>query len=191
MDQIIPNMGYVCAFHLTIPDYPCRFFRANFCCLVKPMLRRLCRFLVYWHGSIIGIASSIDSTALTTPPKSNLTWQEIMKSLVIGKKTPQELKQMSLHWSGVFLVGFGIGALFTGPLSEKHGRSPVIISGLSVYLLCIMASSLAPNVGSQLIFRFLAGFFASVPSTIGSAIVGDLWSCKDRMYTFPIFVNAA
>ena len=191
MDQIISNMGYVCASHLTIPEFPCRFFRVNFFFLVKPMLRRSCRFLVYWHGSIVGIASSIDSAALTTPPKSNLTWHEITKSLVIGKKSPQELQQINLQQLGVFLVGFGIGALFTGPLSEKHGRSPVIIGGLSLYLLCIMVSSFAPNVGSQLVFRFLAGFFASVPSTIGSAIVGDLWSCEDRMYTFPIFVNAA
>lgn len=41
------------------------------------------RFLVYLHGSTVGIASSIDSAALTTP-RDDFSWYEIMKSLTIG-----------------------------------------------------------------------------------------------------------
>lgn len=58
-------------------------------------------------------------------------------------------------------------------------------------MICIMASSLSPNIGFQLTFRFLAGFFGSAPLTCGGASIGDLWSPVERIYTFPVFANAA
>lgn len=93
--------------------------------------------------------------------------------------------------SGLFLIGFGFGALFAGPLSESVGRNTVFIGSWTLYMLCVMASSLSPNIGFQLSFRFAAGFFGSAPLTCGGASIGDLWSPMERIYTFPVFANAA
>ena len=54
-----------------------------------------------------------------------------------------------------------------------------------------MASGLAPNIGAQLAFRFLGGFFGSTPLTCAGGSISDLWSPMERVYAFPIFANAA
>lgn len=67
----------------------------------------------------------------------------------------------------------------------------MFIGGWSLYAFCMMVSSLAEHIALQLTFRLLAGFFGSVPLTLGAATIGDLWSPEDRMYAFPAFANAA
>lgn len=58
-------------------------------------------------------------------------------------------------------------------------------------MIFIMASALAPNIGAQLVFRFIAGFFGSTPLTCAGGSISDLWSPMERVYAFPVFANAA
>jgi MFS family permease len=67
----------------------------------------------------------------------------------------------------------------------------VYIATLSLYMVFIMASALAPNIGAQLAFRFLAGFFGSTPLTCAGGSISDLWSPMERVFAFPVFANAA
>ena len=93
--------------------------------------------------------------------------------------------------TGIFLIGFGVGALFAGPVSETIGRNPVYIATLSLYMIFIMASALAPNIGAQLAFRFIAGFFAATPLVCAGGSISRLWNPMERVYAFPVFANAA
>ncbi|KAL2063303.1 hypothetical protein VTL71DRAFT_5108 [Oculimacula yallundae] len=125
-------------------------------------------------GFIVGFASSIDSAALTQAAEE-FGVSEVAESLA----------------TGLFLIGFGVGALFAGPISETVGRNPVYIVTLAIYMIWIMASALAPNFAAQLIFRFLAGFFGSTPLTCAGGSISDLWDPMERVYAFPVFANAA
>ncbi|KAL9596374.1 MAG: hypothetical protein Q9219_005852 [cf. Caloplaca sp. 3 TL-2023] len=125
-------------------------------------------------GWIVGFASSVDSAALKQASQ-DFGVSEVTESLA----------------TGLFLVGFGVGALFAGPFSETIGRNPVYIATLSLYMIFIMASALAPNIGAQFIFRFIAGFFGSTPLTCAGGSISDLWSPMERVYAFPVFANAA
>lgn len=125
-------------------------------------------------GFIVGFASSVDSAALTQAAE-DFGVSEVAESLA----------------TGLFLVGFGFGALFAGPISETVGRNPVYIFTMALYMIWVMASALAPNLGSQLVFRFLAGFFGSTPLTCAGGSISDLWSPMERVYAFPVFANAA
>ncbi|MCJ1241704.1 hypothetical protein MMC14_009710 [Varicellaria rhodocarpa] len=125
-------------------------------------------------GWIVGFASSIDSAALKQA-SADFGVSDVTESLA----------------TGLFLIGFGCGALFAGPISETVGRNPVYIVTLTIYMIFIMASALAPNIGAQLIFRFLAGFFGSTPLTCAGGSISDLWSPMERVFAFPIFANAA
>lgn len=58
-------------------------------------------------------------------------------------------------------------------------------------MIFIMASGLAPNIGAQLAFRFLAGFFGSTPLTCAGGSISDLWNPMERVFAFPMFANAA
>lgn len=92
--------------------------------------------------------------------------------------------------TGLFLVGFGCGALFAGPISETVGRNPVYIATMFIYMCFILGSALSPNIGAQLAFRFLAGFFGSTPLVCAGGSISDLWSPLERVYAFPMFANA-
>ncbi|KAL9050338.1 MAG: hypothetical protein Q9162_006689 [Coniocarpon cinnabarinum] len=114
-------------------------------------------------GAVVGVASSIDSSALQ-PAAASFHVSEVVESLA----------------TGIFLAGFGAGSLLAGPISETVGRNPVYISTLGVYMIWIMACGLAPNIGSQLAFRFLAGVFASTPLTCAGGSIADLWNPLER-----------
>lgn len=129
---------------------------------------------IAWIGFIVGFASAVDSAALTQAAK-DFGVSEVTESLA----------------TGLFLVGFGFGALFAGPISETVGRNPVYIVTLAVYMIWILASALAPNIGAQLVFRFLAGLFGSTPLTCAGGSISDLWDPMERVYAFPVFANAA
>jgi MFS family permease len=125
-------------------------------------------------GFVVGLASAIDASALR-PAAEEFGVSKVVESLA----------------TGTYLIGFGAGALFAGPFSETLGRNPVYIATLSIYMIFIMASGLAPNIGAQLAFRFLAGFFGSTPLTCAGGSIADLWTPMERVFAFPIFANAA
>lgn len=54
-----------------------------------------------------------------------------------------------------------------------------------------MASGLAPNLHSHLIFRFFAGLFASTPLTCAGGTVADLWNPLEKTYAFPVYAIPA
>lgn len=50
-----------------------------------------------------------------------------------------------------------------------------------------MVSGLAPNIGAQLAFRFLAGMFGCPPLTCAGGTVADLWNPLEKALTFPLY----
>ncbi|OCL07646.1 MFS general substrate transporter [Glonium stellatum] len=136
--------------------------------------RIMATLMIAGIGAVVGVASSIDSSAIREAAVE-FGVSEVTGSLV----------------TGLYLFGFGAGALFAGPLSETLGRNPVYISTLTLYMIFIMASGLAPNIGSLFAFRFLAGFFGSAPLTCVGGSISDLWNPMERVFAFPVFANAA
>lgn len=55
----------------------------------------------------------------------------------------------------LYLIGIGVGQLLWGPVSDRHGRRPVMIAGLGVYtagsLLCLAAPSIELLVAGRVI----------------------------------------
>ena len=123
-------------------------------------------------GLIVGFASSVDSAVL----------QQARQEFHVG-----EIAEALA--TGLYLVGFGVGAFFAAPISETVGRNPVYIVTMTLFMIFVMASGLAPNLGAQLIFRFLAGFFGSTPLTCAGGSISDMWTAEDRTVVFPIFAN--
>lgn len=78
----------------------------------------------------------------------------------------------------VFLVGFALGQIFCGPLSDRWGRRPVLLAGLALFtlagLLCAFSTSLAMLVAA----RFVQGVGASVGPVVARAIVRDRFDSR-------------
>jgi MFS family permease len=93
----------------------------------------------------------------------------------------------ALGGTGLFLIGFGIGALLAAPASEIFGRYLVYLASLIICGCWLLGAALAPNSGSHAFFRFMAGFFASAPLTVAGGSMSDIWNTRDMTWAFPMF----
>jgi DHA1 family bicyclomycin/chloramphenicol resistance-like MFS transporter len=73
----------------------------------------------------------------------------------------------------VFLVGFAIGQLAYGPVSDRFGRRPVLLFGLVVYTIGGIGCALASSIDQLILFRLLQGIGGCVGRVMGPAIVRD------------------
>jgi MFS family permease len=89
--------------------------------------------------------------------------------------------------TGIFLIGFGIGALLAAPFSEILGRYLVYMVSLFVCGCWLSGAALAPDLGSHTAFRLLAGLFASAPLTVAGGSMSDLWNTREMTWAFPMF----
>lgn len=110
-----------------------------------PFKQKLCPLLmVSLLALLVGACAPIDSPIIPDAA-AEFHVSTLVESLSVGN----------------FLTGFGFGALVAGPVSEVLGRSRTYLTTLGVMCIFLMASALAPNIGAQLVFRFLAGFAGS------------------------------
>lgn len=78
-----------------------------------------------------------------------------------------------------FLVGLFIGMLFYGPLSDKLGRRPLLLGGITLYLLASIACFLAVSAEWLVAARFLQALGAAAASVLARAIVRDLFPLNE------------
>ncbi|RAH51425.1 putative MFS drug transporter [Aspergillus brunneoviolaceus CBS 621.78] len=82
--------------------------------------------------------------------------------------------------NSLYLVGFVVGPLFFGPLSEYLGCRPVLIATYLAFTLFTLACALSPTFESLLAFRFLCGLNASVPNAGLSGLYSDIYEDPER-----------
>ncbi|CAG7923348.1 unnamed protein product [Penicillium olsonii] len=117
---------------------------------------------------------------------------EVVGSLATGPSVKPNMRCCMLTQDlGLFLVGFGVGSLLSGPFSETFGRNAVYLITMLVFLIFVMASAVAPNLHSHLVFRFFAGFFGSTPLSCAGGTVADLWNPVQKAYAFPVYAIPA
>jgi DHA1 family bicyclomycin/chloramphenicol resistance-like MFS transporter len=73
----------------------------------------------------------------------------------------------------VFLIGFAIGQLAYGPISDRYGRRPVLLFGLVVYTLGGIGCAFAGSIDQLVLCRLLQGLGGCVGRVMGPAIVRD------------------
>lgn len=101
--------------------------------------------------------------------------------------TLNHFNQANRDYPAMFLIGTGLGALATGPVSEVFGRNPVYIPTMIGFMLFNMGAGLAKTVVQRIVCRGLAGFFGSAPALLSAASLVDIWSRIERVYAFPIY----
>jgi DHA1 family bicyclomycin/chloramphenicol resistance-like MFS transporter len=89
-----------------------------------------------------------------------------------------------------FVLGMGIGTLFTGPLSDAFGRKPIILAGAVLYCVASGLAWIADDLEMVLIARVLQGLGAAGPRVAALAIVRDLFSGREmaRLMSFIFLV---
>ncbi|HEV7915521.1 MAG TPA: MFS transporter, partial [Albitalea sp.] len=69
------------------------------------------------------------------------------------------------------IICFGAAQLVCGPLADRFGRRPVLLSGLALYTLASVLSALAPSIDWLIGWRALQGAAMAAAVTCGRSIV--------------------
>ena len=75
-----------------------------------------------------------------------------------------------------FFIGFALGQLFWGPLSDKFGRRPMLIAGVILYIVTSALCAMSVNLEMLIGFRTLQAFGGGAGTVITRAIVRDRFS---------------
>lgn len=89
-----------------------------------------------------------------------------------------------------FMLGMGIGTLFTGPLSDCFGRKPVLLAGALVYIFGATLAWQAGSIEAMFAARVIQGLGAAGPRVVAMAIIRDLYSGREmaRLMSFVMLV---
>lgn len=87
----------------------------------------------------------------------------------------------------LFLVGYIIGPLLWGPLSELYGRRYLMIGTLALLTAFNAGTAGANNIATLLACRFLGSIFGSSPMTNAGGAVADLFPAAKRGVPVAIF----
>ncbi|MBE7245141.1 MAG: multidrug effflux MFS transporter [Actinomycetospora chiangmaiensis] len=90
----------------------------------------------------------------------------------------------------IYLLGLAGGQLVYGPLSDRYGRRPVLIAGLSLYLAGLLLAIPAPTIGVLLVARLMQSLGACSCLVIGRAMVRDVSTREDAARKLAILVTA-
>ncbi|HEV8314580.1 MAG TPA: Bcr/CflA family efflux MFS transporter [Burkholderiaceae bacterium] len=85
---------------------------------------------------------------------------------------PMHLAQMTM---AALMLSFGVAQLVWGPLADRFGRRPVLLTGLSLYLLASVGGVLAPNIEALIVARVVQGAAMAAAVVCARAMVRDLY----------------
>ncbi|KAK5266100.1 Synaptic vesicle transporter SVOP [Exophiala xenobiotica] len=99
-------------------------------------------------------------------------------------------EEVALLTITLFVVGFGIGPLVFGPLSELYGRWIVYVATFGVAIIFMVPCAVAKNIQTLLVCRAIDGIAISVPVANLGGSLADLWHADERGVPMSIFSGA-
>ncbi|RAL07667.1 MFS transporter [Aspergillus homomorphus CBS 101889] len=118
----------------------------------------------------VTFASSVFSTATTVTAKEYGVSEEVM---ILG--------------TSLFVLGFALGPMIFGPLSELYGRRTPLFIGFLVFAIFQIPVAVAQNLQTIFICRFLEGVFGSSPLAIVSGNLADMFDPVQRVIAVAVF----
>jgi len=92
----------------------------------------------------------------------------------IGRVLAAPTAQVQLTIS-VYLVGHALGQVFYGPLSDRHGRRPVLIFALCIYLAAALVCLFATSIEMLIAARFVQALGGSGATVLARTVVRDMY----------------
>nr|WP_320040849.1 MFS transporter [uncultured Desulfobacter sp.] len=111
------------------------------------------------------------------PPLSTDLYLPALPHVAEALHTNQTLANLTLS---LFLVFFALGILIWGPVSEKYGRKPILLTGLVLYTLGSAGCALSTNAAMLIVSRIVQGFGGGAAEAVATAMVKDMYSGRKR-----------
>jgi len=104
---------------------------------------------------------------------------------IVGTALPRiitELNGANLYtWVvTIYLLASTVTVPIYGKLSDMYGRKPLLLIGVSLFLIGSALAGLSQNIEQLIIFRGIQGLGAGALFPIALATIGDLFSAKER-----------
>jgi len=74
----------------------------------------------------------------------------------------------------VYLAGIAVSQLFYGPLSDRYGRRPAMLTGLVLYIAASQLCALATSIEALMAARFVQALGGAAGMVLARAIIRDL-----------------
>ncbi|KAG5987328.1 hypothetical protein E4U43_005121 [Claviceps pusilla] len=110
-----------------------------------------------------------------------------MKEIVAEFRVSQEVATLGVS---LFVLGFAIGPLLWGPLSELFGRQVLFFTTYACLAAFKAGCAGANNIWTLIILRFFAGAFGSSPLTNAGGTIADMFDADQRGLATAIFALA-
>lgn len=110
---------------------------------------------------------------LMMQPLSTDLYLASLPSLATGFGVPTSTVQLTLS---LFVIGFGGAQLIIGPLSDRYGRRPVLLSGLALYVSASVLCGLSQSIELLIAARFVQALGCCSAVIIARAIVRDAYA---------------
>ncbi|NQV44382.1 MAG: multidrug effflux MFS transporter [Rhodospirillales bacterium] len=95
-----------------------------------------------------------------------------MPGLMQDLKTDYATVQLTLS---LYLVGLAVSQLLYGPLSDRFGRRPLILIGLSIFVTGSLICAMAPTITVLITGRVIQAIGGSAGVVLGRAMVRDMY----------------
>ncbi len=82
---------------------------------------------------------------------------------------------VELSLTAIF-AGNALGQIIFGPLSDRFGRKPIILSALIIYLISAIGSGFANNIETLIFWRFIQGLLVASGRILANAVARDLYN---------------
>jgi DHA1 family bicyclomycin/chloramphenicol resistance-like MFS transporter len=93
----------------------------------------------------------------------------------IGRSLQAPTLQVQLTISS-YLFGFAVGQIFYGPVSDRFGRRPVLLTALVLYGIATVGCAAAQSIGGLIALRFVQAVGGAGAIVLARAVVRDIYS---------------
>ena len=120
-----------------------------------------------------GLAIVVLALLLSIQPVTTDLYLPALPALTRSLNAPVAAGQLTLS---ALLLAFGCSQLAWGPLSDRFGRRPVLLTGLAMYTLAAVGAALAPSMAVLIAWRTAQGVAMGAVVMCARAIVRDLYT---------------
>jgi DHA1 family bicyclomycin/chloramphenicol resistance-like MFS transporter len=75
-----------------------------------------------------------------------------------------------------YLIGFALGQIVYGPLSDRYGRKPILVGAVLLYCITTLLCTISTSIDMLIVLRLLQAFGGCGAIVLARAIVRDLYA---------------
>lgn len=120
-------------------------------------------------------------------PLSTDIYLPALPRMVVTFHTSAELINFTIMF---FFIFYAAATMFWGPLSDKYGRKPILLTGLVIYMVASILCVFSANVTQLILYRVMQAIGCGAATAVSTAIVKDVYTGRRRLTTLAIVQSA-